>query len=98
MPNGTVVSGTMVTFNCQAIGNDVTWFVNGTRRDETYNDYYITIEPIVHFENWNITLSTRASMDKNNTRIQCYANGRIGNQADRRSGNITIAGEFIDCY
>lgn len=82
----------MVTFNCEAIGSDVTWFVEGVRRYGTYSDYTISIESVTGFEHWNITLSTTASMDKNNTEIQCYANGRISGQVDREFGTIIVAG------
>lgn len=95
VPSGIMAPDTMVTYNCQAIGTDVTWFIDGVRRDETYSDYTISSEPIGGFEHWNITLTTSASRDKNNTQIQCYATGRISGQVDRKIWNITVAGELM---
>lgn len=94
-PPGILAPNTHVVFNCQANGSDVTWFVNGVRRDGTFSDYTISIEPITGFEHWNITLSIVASIDKNNTEIQCYANGRISGQVDREFGTIIVAGRYI---
>lgn len=88
-PSGVVAPETMITFNCQANGADVTWFVNGTRRDESFSDFTIIICPKSN-DDWNITLITNSSIEKNNTRIQCYAVGTIGGQIARRFLNITI--------
>ena len=79
----------MITFNCQANGDDVTWFVNGTRRDESFSDFTIIILPKNNGD-WNITLITISSIEKNNTRIECYAVGTVGGQIARRFLNITI--------
>ena len=92
---------TSITYNCQAIGTDVTWFVNDIRRDESFQDYNI-----IHNFNpedytiANITLQTVATVQKNKTRILCYAGGSATNQADRRSASIMVAGKLsvkIDC-
>ena len=88
-PSGVVAPETMITFNCQANGDDVTWFVNGTRRDESFSDFTIIILPKNNGD-WNITLITISSIVKNNTRIQCYAVGTVGGQIARRFLNITI--------
>lgn len=85
----------MVTYNCQAIGADVAWFVDGVRRGQTYSNYTISIEPIINLEHWNITLSTIASRDKNNTRILCYSSGHISGQVDREHANIIVAGACL---
>lgn len=95
LPSGVVAPNAAVTYNCQAVGSDVTWYIDGVRRDATNSDYTISIEPIDSFEHWNITLTTIASRMRNITRIQCYASGRISGQVDRRSVFIIVAGACV---
>ena len=84
---------TQVTFNCQANGVDVSWYVDGTRRDSSFSDYDISFDYDGANYDWNITLSTVAGIDKNNTRILCFSVGSIAGQVAIESLNITVAGE-----
>ena len=93
--------GTSITFNCQAIGTDVAWFTNDIRRYQSFQDYDITYNFNRHDHTIaNITLQTVATVQKNGTRILCYASGFQTNQADRISASIMVAGKLsltVDC-
>ena len=91
-PNGTVAHGTVVTYNCQASGFEVTWYINGRRRHTSFDGYNISIDEIGSSNNYNLTLSTVALYEKNNTRVTCYAEG-ILSLIERRVLEIRVAGE-----
>ena len=90
-PNGTLAPDTMVTFNCQAIGSDVTWYINDNRTDKNDSHYTIYHEMMTP-SNWNITLTTIASEDKNNTDIKCHSSGEIGGQFEEEALHLILAG------
>ena len=88
-------NGTPITFNCQASGFDVTWYINGRRRHTSFDGYNISIDEIGSSNNYNLTLSTVALYEENNTRVTCYAEGIASSQVERRVLEIRVAGEEI---
>lgn len=84
---------TQVTFNCQANGVDVAWFVNGVIRGSSFSDYEISSDYDSTNYDWNITLTTVAGIEKNNTVILFFSAGTFAGQVAIETLNITVAGE-----
>ena len=88
-----VTAGTHLIFNCQAIAEDAHWIINGTIRLRSFSGFTITANFIGG--NFNLTLSTTATLQYNNTVIECTARGTTSNQHDTRTAYIRIAGGCI---
>ena len=92
--SGPVTAGTHLIFNCQAIAEDAHWIINGTTRLRSFSGFTIITNFIGgNFDHWNLTLSTTATLQYNNTVIECTARGTTSNQHDTRTAYIRIAGE-----
>ena len=64
--------------------------MSGNSPEREYNASYNTID----YGMWNITLTTRATIEKNNTRVKCLATGIIGGQIATGNINISVAGKI----
>ena len=84
-----MLSNTVITFRCQAIGVDVTWFINDVRMDRNTSEYTVVF---MISESLYTTLTTTATSENNNTKIKCHASGTTSGQFDEEVGNIVVAG------
>ena len=99
-PSGIVAPASIVTLNCQAIGQQVSWYINGTRKyaDDSTMDYNITNTQIdgnnMH-RNLTLTIVARADDNKNynNTHVLCLATGVYSGSDDIETYDLVIAGK-----
>lgn len=97
VPSGVVAPETPLTFNCEAVGSQVNWHINGIRRtrDDSNEEYQIHDELISNSRH-NLTLTMVAGggeNSNNNTQITCFARGSQSGQIEARSLHIIIAGK-----
>ena len=88
-----MLEGETVTVHCAGHGSSLRWYVNTqTRFNETIFKIELDLREIGDSYNWNSTMTTIATLDRNDTNIRCSISGESTRDASNDT-TITLAGK-----